>query len=104
MITFLCPRCNLDSAMTERDKLKCFGCDNTKNLTIIKKEKLSIEVMAARMKLVNDRLMSSLQGAYFAGKEDDDFDDEAMLLQLMEKAQKLGIDTEGIFEEAKKKK
>ncbi len=104
MIIYLCPKCNIDSAMCERDKPRCFYCENTEELTIIKKEALSIEVMAARMKLVNDRLMSSLQGAYFAGKEDDDFDDEAMLLQLMEKAQKLGIDTEGIFEETKKKK
>lgn len=43
MITYLCPKCNIDSAMCERDKPRCFYCENTEELTIIKKEPMLLQ-------------------------------------------------------------
>ena len=64
MITYWCDECQMDSAMTEQQAPKCFGCDSNARLTEIKREKFSPDVMAARMKAVADRMLWSLQKAH----------------------------------------
>ena len=85
IITYQCQSCGFDFAMSELDKPKCFYCEETKNYTIIKKQELTPEVMAKRMKLVSDRLMENLKGAY--DTKPDDVDEEE-LLQALAKAKK----------------
>ena len=101
MITYLCNKCGFDFAITELHKPKCFYCGSSKDWKIVKKQKINMKVMAERMKLVNDRLMSSLKGAYEVGKKDDDFNEDVML-DVMSRAKKLGKQTNSLLKSKKK--
>jgi len=88
IITYLCSNCKMDFAQTEKDKPKCFSCGSTKNIVVIKKERLSPEVMSKRLQLVSERMMENLKKAWqHLPKEY--FDDEKMLLEAMVKTKKL---------------
>lgn len=91
MITYLCTKCELDFAMTEKNKPKCFSCGSTKNMVILKKEKLSPKVMTKRLKLVSERMVENLKKAweYLPKENSKQFDDEKTLLKIMTKAKKL---------------
>lgn len=96
MISYLCHKCGFDFAVTELDKSKCFYCENEKDWEIIKKQKLSIKVIADRMELVNNRLIDNLKGAYQVGKKNNDFNEDLML-ETLDKAKKLKEGTRKIF-------
>ena len=89
MITYLCRKCGFDFAITELDKPKCFYCESSKDWEIVKKQKLTPEVMSERLKLVADRMMENLKKAHSAGKETNEEFDETELLKVMAKASKL---------------
>lgn len=86
MITYQCGQCGMDFAIGELQKPKCFYCEATENHTVIKKQKLTPEVMAERLKLVTDRMMENLKKAYEV--KPDDMDEEE-LLETMGKAKDL---------------
>lgn len=91
MITYLCPKCELDFARTEKDKPKCFSCGSTKNMVVLKKEKLSPMIMAKRLKLVSERIVENLKKTWECSPKEHDkrFDYEKTLLETMVKAKKL---------------
>jgi len=86
MITYDCSSCGQDFAVTEFQKPVCFYCQAQVGFTIAKKEKLTPVVMAARLKLVTDRMMENLQKAYAVRPEEVD---EQELLSAMKKAKDL---------------
>ena len=99
MVTYLCLKCNIDSARTEIDPPECFGCGNMEieTMQILEKKKITAEVMAERLKKVTDRMMENLKGAYFAGKDDPNGDfDEDQMLKLLEKVKNLRDDVQGL--------
>ena len=98
IITYFCQKCGFDFAITELDKPKCFYCDSYKNWKIVKKQKFSLKNLAGRMKLVNERLKSSLKGAYKAGKESNNFDEDLML-DVMNKIKKLEKNVRSILKQ-----
>lgn len=90
MITYLCPQCGLDSAMTELEQPHCFYCEaSNMKFIVIKKQKLTPKVMAARLKLCTDRMMENLQKAYEVGKKSGEDFEEGELIDIMAKAKKL---------------
>lgn len=88
MLTYLCLNCNFDFAISDTDKPRCFYCDAKDGFKLLSREKITPEVIAARLKKVSDRLMDNLKSAYEAGKDDEDFD-ETMMLQVLDKASQL---------------
>lgn len=99
MVTYLCLKCNIDSARTELDPPECFSCGNMDAalMQILEKKKITPEVMAERLKKVTDRMMENLKAAYFAGKDagDPDFDENQML-ELLEKVKEYRDDVQGL--------
>lgn len=95
LIVYKCERCGQDCGYTEKEKPRCRFCGNKENLTVISKQRITAEVMAARLKEVTDRMMSSLIGAYEqlpkAGENivAEGKDAETEMLKLMEKAKNL---------------
>jgi len=95
MIIYLCSKCNLDSGYTEHEKPICRYCEEKTEMTMISKEKLTPEVMAARLKLVTDRMFSNLVSAFESMTEEDkklisqDEDGEKEMLLLLDKTKKL---------------
>ena len=99
MVTYLCLKCNIDSARTELDPPECFSCGNmdAETMQILEKKKITAEVMAERLKKVTDRMMENLKGAYFAGKEDPNVDfDEDQMLKLLERVKNLRDNVQGL--------
>lgn len=96
MITYLCPQCGMDFAITEIQKPRCFYCGAVNMEFIInKKQKLTPKVMKDRLKLVNNRMMENLHKAYLVAKESGEDFNEDELLDILAKAKKLhdGIDS-----------
>jgi hypothetical protein len=89
MITYLCPRCHLDSGRTELDPPLCYMCDSGEGLIEISREPLSREVMFNRMKICSDRMIDNLRKAYDVAEGDWPKDDEQelMLLEAMARGQ-----------------
>jgi hypothetical protein len=94
LIVYKCNTCGQDCGYTEKQKPRCRFCGNPKNLSIVSKQRITPEVMAARLKEVTDRMMSNLISAYeqlpktqenivAEGK-----DAEIEMLKLMDKAKK----------------
>jgi hypothetical protein len=102
MIIYQCAECNLESGYTELDKPVCRYCDTKTVMTIISKEKLTAEVMAARLKKVTDSMVSNLVSAFESMTENDkklfsDGDDpEKEMLLLLEKAKKFKDDVQAL--------
>ena len=95
MITYLCPQCGMDFAITELQKPRCFYCGAVNMEFIInKKQKLTPKVIKGRLKLVNKRMMENLHKAYLVAKESGEDFDENELIDILAKAKKLhdGID------------
>lgn len=89
MITYLCHNCQMDFTRTELDEPQCFYCDSSDNFEVIKKERITPEVIVARLKLSTDRMVDNLKKAYFADKEEIDDLDEEEFIKIMDKANKL---------------
>ncbi|HEX8060985.1 MAG TPA: hypothetical protein VF473_08620 [Cyclobacteriaceae bacterium] len=95
LIIYVCQSCGQDCGYTEREKPKCRFCGNTSGLTVVSKQRITKEVMMARLKEVTDRMMSSLISAYEGlPKYEENIvaegkDAEAELLRIMERVKKL---------------
>lgn len=90
MITYLCPQCGMDFAITELQKPKCFYCQVLNiEFIVTKKQKLTPKVMADRLKLVNGRMMENLQKAYECARGDGEDAAADELIDIMAKAKKL---------------
>ena len=106
MITYLCPHCGFDSGRTELDvPPACFYCDAKTGLVEIKREKLSAEVMANRMKLVTDRMMDNLRKAWGISEKEwpQDPEQEMLLLETMAKGKKFQDAIEEMGEKMKRR-
>lgn len=91
MITYMCPRCQMDSGRTELDGPYCFFCDRTDGLTELKREKLTKEILFARMKRSTDRMVKNLQKAMGIAAKDwpSGTKEELMLPEAMTKGMDL---------------
>jgi len=110
LITLFCQECKLDFAVadTESDP-QCFYCESfeefegvkrAKNYVELKREKITPEVMAARLAYVTDRMNSFLKKAYDFRPDDVD---EGVLLETMDKGQSLSRGIARLFEKKKGK-
>jgi predicted nucleotidyltransferase len=82
----------MESGYTELDKPRCRYCDKETVLTVVSKEKISIEAITKRLKASADNMMNALKGAYETMPDDlkniasEEFDPEKELLKTMAKA------------------
>lgn len=108
LIIYMCHSCGQDCGYTEREKPKCRYCGNTKELTVVSKQRLTRKVMMTRLKEVSGRMMSKLVSAYEGLPKSDENvvaegkDAEAELLRLMDKVKKFRDKVHGL--DARKKK
>jgi hypothetical protein len=85
MITYWCPRCQIDSGLTELDAPCCFACERTDGLMEIEREPFTPEAMGRRLTFITDRMVRSLESAQEIAVEEGTLDDEeeTMLLQVL---------------------
>jgi len=93
MIVYKCEACGLESGYTELDKPKCRFCEGNGTMTIVSKQELTAEVMAARLKAVTDSMMKNMEMAFDSMTEEGkismgDQDAEGEMLKLMARIQK----------------
>ena len=93
MITYLCGKCGMDFAVSDAMVPKCFYCGAKTGYRLIKKQKITPQVIAERLKRVTDRMMENLRKAY--GVRPADFDEDK-LLAAMAKADKLRKNVQGL--------
>jgi len=85
----------MESGYTELDKPLCRYCDKETPLTIVSKEKITIEAITKRLKAAADNMMTNLRGAYDSMPEEmkknatKEFDPEKELLKSMAKTKSL---------------
>ena len=104
MITYFCPRCQMDSGRTELDPPLCYFCEQSDGLTELKREKLTPEVLFGRMQMATNRMMENLEKAMaIEGKGTDD-KEEMMLLQAMAMGQELQQEIKKLGTKAGKRK
>lgn len=95
MVTYVCNKCGQDFARTELDKPVCFYCEAEGDCEIVNKQEITPEIIAERLKLVNERMMENLKKAYM-NKPDGVDEDE--LLEVMSKAKELCQETDKVWE------
>ena len=94
LIIYQCNSCGQDCGYTEKQRPRCRFCGNKYELVVISKQKITPEVMAARLQEVTNRIMSNLLSAYeqlsHAGENivAEGKDAELEMLKLMDKAKK----------------
>ena len=102
LVIYVCGSCGQDCGYTEREKPKCRFCGKSTGLTVVSKQRITPEVMAARLKEVTDRMMSNLISAYESlPKHEENIvaegkDAETELLKLMERAKNLKDKVQGL--------
>ena len=64
LIIYKCQHCGEDCGYTENEKPRCRFCNKADRLVVLSRQKITPEVMAARLKAVSDRMMSHLESAY----------------------------------------
>ena len=102
MIVYLCTSCGLESGYTEQDRPECRYCETKTTMTLVSKQELSPEVMAARLKTVTDNMMANLVSAFESMTDEDkkylseDEDPEKEMLLLLEKAKKFREDVQAL--------
>lgn len=90
---YRCAQCGVDSGMSDCESPVCFYCDAEEGLTLISKELITPEALAARLKASTDRMMQALRDAYDVMPKDDavpdnpDEDMEKQMLEIMARAQ-----------------
>lgn len=90
LITYLCTRCTWEFTRTELDKAKCTLCEKSDRLHEVKREPVTPQAVEAGMMRSIDRMMTSLEKAYEAGKNEGMNDaDEILLLEAMVKGKNL---------------
>ena len=105
LITYLCRGCGWDFALSEHSAPRCTRCRATEDFTEVSREKLTLDVMEARMQRVADRLLQNLAKAYEIreGNWPDDKDEE-LILEALAKAKDLQDGIRKVFGTTKKKK
>jgi hypothetical protein len=116
MEIYLCRHCGFDSGLpdTETNK-RCFGCERSDGLTLLHREKISLEVIAKRIAYSARRMNMALRGAYnLVDKKSfleiwnspdllvPDVDEEKRMLDLLARGKDLEDSLTGIFSEKKK--
>src|SRR5688572_24732056 len=102
MLIYLCDSCRLESGYTEQDHPVCRYCNEKTNMELISKQKLTAEVMAARLKKVTDSMFSNLVSAFESMTEEDkkhfseDVDPEKEMLLLLDQVKKLKDDVQAL--------
>ena len=95
ILVYSCQICGIESGYTELDKPLCRYCDKETPLTLVSKEKLTIEAIAKRLSAVADNLTLNLKKGYDSIPEElkkdatEEFDAEKELLKVMAKAKSL---------------
>ena len=95
MLVYKCRVCGFDSGYTEQDKPKCRYCNKKTELTLVSKEKLTLEAIVKRMQASADNMMNALKGAYNTLPEEmkqnatEEFDPEKELLKAMAKGKSM---------------
>src|SRR5690606_884877 len=64
MMVYECGECGQTSGFSDLDDPRCYYCESTTSLTLISRQELTPEVMAARLKAVTDNMMKNLESAY----------------------------------------
>jgi len=80
--------------MSDLEEPKCFYCDESSALTLVSKEPITPESLAARLKASTDNMMNALRGAYGVMSKEDVADEtgkdpEKEMLELLATAQAL---------------
>ncbi len=86
LLTYLCQKCGMDFGVSDIHTPKCFYCGSKRGHELVKKQKITPQVLAERMKLVTDRMIENLKKAYNVRPADTDEDE---LLEVLVKADKL---------------
>ena len=94
LVTYLCSSCGMESGLADIEEPQCHYCDATTGLTVISNERITPEIMAARLKKSTDNMMHALERAYELLPKDQLTDEpneeeEARLLEIMAEAQAL---------------
>ena len=64
MIVYLCGKCSFRFGRTELHTPICSYCQARSGFTVVKKEKLTPDAIAERIKESTDNMMNALMGAY----------------------------------------
>ena len=102
MLIYKCETCEIESGYSELDEPNCRYCNEATILTLVSKQEITPEVMAARLKAVTDSMMKNLENAFHSMNDGykkalfDDKDGEEEMLKLMAKAQKLKDQIQGL--------
>ena len=83
MIVYLCGKCGFRFGRTELHTPVCSYCNARTGFTILKKQKLTPEAIAERLKESTDNMMNALMGAFQTRPKEVN---EKDLLKLMQKA------------------
>jgi hypothetical protein len=102
IIVYCCQTCGIESGYTELDKPLCRYCDKVTPLTLLSKEKITIEAISKRLSYVADNLTKNLKMGYDSLPEElkkdatEEYDAEKELLKLMAKAKSLQEKTDNL--------
>lgn len=83
MIVYLCGKCGFKFGRTEQYVPVCSYCNARKGFTIVKKEPLTPEAIAERLKESTDNMMNAFMAAFGTRPKEID---ENELLKVMQKA------------------
>ena len=92
IVVYRCSGCDMESGHSDLDEPSCHYCDATTGLTLVSKELITPESLAARIKATTDNMMKALRNAYEVMPKDEavsenEEDYEKQFLELMAQAQ-----------------
>lgn len=101
IVVYHCGICNKESGFSDQDEPICQYCDADSQMTLVSKEPITPELIAARLKASTDNMMRALRGAYESMPDADltfgkDEDPEKFMLHLLAKVQKLKDDIQSL--------
>lgn len=98
LLTYLCTQCGMEGGFSDQQTPVCRYCDEPAKMTLVSKDPITPELLAARLKASTDRMMAALEGAYDALQKENipDPDEEMELLEIMARAQKLRDHVQGL--------
>lgn len=95
MMIYKCSVCRKESGYADNDTAECRYCDEKTEMTLVSKQEITPEVMAARLKELTDNMFSNLHSAFESMTEEDKAnfpegkDAEKEMLLLLAKAKSL---------------
>ncbi|MDZ4824819.1 MAG: hypothetical protein SH856_15295 [Flavobacteriales bacterium] len=103
MLIYHCSTCEQDSGFSELEDALCRFCNKNNAMTLVSKQELTPEVMAARLKEVTNNMMKNLEVAFNSMTDEDKVmlsgegnDAEQQMLELLAKVQKFRDDVQGM--------